>query len=239
MAATPPPSLDSFLELARNRRAVRAFLPEPLPDGILDHLLEAARWAPSGYNLQPTHFVVVEDPALKEKLHKACFFQKQVLQAPATVVFTGDRGVFANHFEKVLAMDLAAGATSEKYAGRLRDLVALAFRRGPFGLGYLWKATLLPLASLFKPVPAMPAVNPRFWLTKQVMLAAMNFMLAAQAAGLGTVPMEGFDERRVRRALGIPRSQIVAVVIPVGRPAPGTLVKTRLEIKELAHRNGW
>ena len=64
-----------------------------MPPALLDELLEAARWAPSGFNLQPTHFVVVTDPAAKAKLCPACMKQRQVLEAGATVVFTGDRRV--------------------------------------------------------------------------------------------------------------------------------------------------
>ena len=79
----------------------------------------------------------------------------------------------------------------------------------------------------------------RNWLTKQVMLAAMNFMLAASAAGLGTVPMEGFDESRVKALLGIPARHVVPVLVPVGVAADGELRKSRLPLDEMVHRNRW
>ena len=59
--------LESFETLVRSRRATRRFKRDPIPDGLLARVLDTARWAPSGYNLQPTHFVVVTDPALKER----------------------------------------------------------------------------------------------------------------------------------------------------------------------------
>src|SRR5262245_38088934 len=101
--------LESFIDLLRSRRSTRHFRADPVPPELLAELLEAARWAPSGFNLQPTHFVVVTDPAVKARLYPACMGQRQVLEAGATVVFTGDRRVVANHFERVLNQDRAAG----------------------------------------------------------------------------------------------------------------------------------
>jgi hypothetical protein len=42
-----------FLELARQRRSVRAYRPEPVPPALLERLLEAARLAPTACNRQP------------------------------------------------------------------------------------------------------------------------------------------------------------------------------------------
>ena len=56
------PMLAQFEELARKRRATRHFLQQPLERDLVERLLRIAQWAPSGYNLQPTRFVVVADP---------------------------------------------------------------------------------------------------------------------------------------------------------------------------------
>ncbi|HJO81946.1 MAG: nitroreductase family protein [SAR202 cluster bacterium] len=52
--------MDVF-ECIRDRRTVREFKPEPVPEEIVERLLQAARWAPSSSNSQPWHFVVVQD----------------------------------------------------------------------------------------------------------------------------------------------------------------------------------
>lgn len=57
-------------ELAR-RRTVRDYAPTPIPDGVLDDCIRAAGAAPSGANLQPWHFVVVTDPAIKARIREA------------------------------------------------------------------------------------------------------------------------------------------------------------------------
>ncbi|MBS0288155.1 MAG: nitroreductase [Proteobacteria bacterium] len=54
----------------RDRRSVRAFLDKPVPEEILHHILEAARFAPSGVNTQPWQ-VAVLGPNHREKISKA------------------------------------------------------------------------------------------------------------------------------------------------------------------------
>jgi nitroreductase len=56
----------SFLELARSRRSIRRFRSEPVPDDYVDKIIEAARWAPSGFNSQPWEFIVIKDKQLKD-----------------------------------------------------------------------------------------------------------------------------------------------------------------------------
>ncbi len=210
-----------------------------MPAQLLDRIVDIARWSPSGYNLQPTHFVVVTDPAVKARLVPACLKQRQVAEAGAIIVITGNRRVVENNFEDMLAMERALQSMDERYERLLRKVVPLVFAHGPLGLGWLAKAVAAPILALVTPTPSIPAVFKRYWLTKQTMLCAMTLMLAAEAAGLATLPMEGFDERRVRRALGIPRSQIIPVVIAIGYGADAQLKKSRLPVERFIHREGW
>lgn len=57
-------------DLAR-RRTVRQFSDRPVPRAVVEACLEAAGTAPSGAHLQPWHFVVVGDPALKRRIREA------------------------------------------------------------------------------------------------------------------------------------------------------------------------
>jgi nitroreductase len=59
---------DDFLELVRNRRSIRRFKTDPIPDEYVENIIEAARWAPSGANSQPWEFFVVKDKDTKEKI---------------------------------------------------------------------------------------------------------------------------------------------------------------------------
>jgi len=60
-----------FAAEMQRRRTVRQFSDRPVPRPVLDACLEAAGTAPSGANLQPWHFVVVSDPALKRQIRQA------------------------------------------------------------------------------------------------------------------------------------------------------------------------
>ena len=61
---------DDFLELIKSRRTLRAIKPDPIPDEMVDRLLEAARWAPTGFNMQPLEMLVVKDPELRTAIKK-------------------------------------------------------------------------------------------------------------------------------------------------------------------------
>lgn len=57
-----------FFEVACNQRAHRALLPDPVPEALIEKILEAGTHAPSAKNTQPWRFVVVQDPALRRKI---------------------------------------------------------------------------------------------------------------------------------------------------------------------------
>lgn len=59
---------DAFLDLVKHRRTIRRFKPDPVPDDYVDKIIEAARWAPSGYNMQPWDFVVIKDKKIKDAI---------------------------------------------------------------------------------------------------------------------------------------------------------------------------
>jgi nitroreductase len=60
-----------FYAHMRRRRTVRDFSDRPIPGDVIDHALLAAGTAPNGANLQPWHFVVVRDPAVKRRIREA------------------------------------------------------------------------------------------------------------------------------------------------------------------------
>jgi len=79
----------SVLEVIQDRRSVRIYKKDPIPEESLLRVLEAARLAPSGKNLQPWKFVVVQDSSLKKKLAKASNQQDFIADAPLIIVACG------------------------------------------------------------------------------------------------------------------------------------------------------
>ena len=61
---------EEFLEFVKGRRTLRAIKSDPIPDELVEKLLEAARWAPTGFNMQPLEMLVVKDLELRLGIKK-------------------------------------------------------------------------------------------------------------------------------------------------------------------------
>jgi nitroreductase len=72
-------------EAIRNRRAVRQFKPEVIPDDILLKILEAARWAPSPFNTQPWEFIIIRDKETLKSIAKYARYSGYLEKAPMAV----------------------------------------------------------------------------------------------------------------------------------------------------------
>jgi nitroreductase len=60
----------SLLSLAKKRRSIRRFKKDHVPKESIEKILEVARWAPSGFNLQPWEFIVIEKESLRKNIVK-------------------------------------------------------------------------------------------------------------------------------------------------------------------------
>ncbi|MBL7201730.1 MAG: nitroreductase family protein [Anaerolineae bacterium] len=89
------PSPAATLALLKGRRSIRAYKPDPIPEEVVEQLLEAGRWAPSASNRQPWAFVVVRDREILQQVaaHAAYYFVRwaHVGEAPLLVVLCGHR----------------------------------------------------------------------------------------------------------------------------------------------------
>ncbi len=230
--------VDALRRIVLARRSVRRFLSNPIPEGILENVLAITQRAPTGYNLQGWIAIIVTDSEVKSKLRKAAFNQRQVEDAPAVVVFATDTHV-ARNFESTAAHALDLGHWSESYVKYLRRIVNAVFGREFFGIGNFIRWAGTRSLSFFRPMPMVPFGDAGFagygW--KQSSLAAQTFMLAASAHGLDTCPMEGIDERWVRKAVGLPGNYTIPMIIPIGfAPEPAKL-SPRFPPEKIFHRD--
>lgn len=67
---------NSVITNIKTRRSIRDFLNKPVPEEVIRKIIDAGRYAPSGFNLQPWRFVVIEN---KEMLERLSGFAKPVL----------------------------------------------------------------------------------------------------------------------------------------------------------------
>jgi nitroreductase len=205
----PPASLaTAFEQLVRRRRATPHFTNVEVPAEVIAQALQLAAEAPSGYNLQPWRFVVVQDPDTRARLRQAAFNQEKITEAPAVIV---------------------ACAEYEAWQERVEDIFTTRARqRGePTGdIAAKKKQALDFVATLSREV----------WLNRHVMIGFTYLMLAFESLGWDTAPMEGFDAAAVRAVIGLPTASAVVALLAVGRaagaepPHPG-----RLPVDDIAY----
>ena len=61
---------EKFLSHIKRRRTIRDFSSEPVPEQVIQNCILAAGSAPSGANMQPWHFVAVQNPAVKKQIRE-------------------------------------------------------------------------------------------------------------------------------------------------------------------------
>ncbi len=74
-----------ILEIIKTRRSIRSFEETAISGELLENILEAGRWAPSGLNNQPWRFAIVSDPAVREKISGLTHYSGIVKNAPALI----------------------------------------------------------------------------------------------------------------------------------------------------------
>jgi nitroreductase len=72
------------------RRSIHKFKPNAVPQKLVDRIIEAARWAPSGGNAQPWKFIIIYDPVLREQLAQLFTWGKHLGSAPLAIAVVVD-----------------------------------------------------------------------------------------------------------------------------------------------------
>lgn len=185
------PKIEKKLSQAiAERRATPSFDGSSIPAEDLKQILEAGLHAPSGYNMQPWRFVVVQGLDQKKRLRAASYNQAKVEEASAVIVACGDADGWRKDLDLMLQMGVSGGMPAS-YADQARNSVP----------NYMMSFT----------PDAMKG-----WLNKQVMLAFTHMLLMAEVLGYDTAPMEGFEQEKVHEALRLPLSYWVVALLGVG-----------------------
>ncbi len=80
----------SLVKKIFERRSIRKYKPDPIPDKVLRNILEAGRLAPSASNRQPWHFIAVTDKTLKQQLSQGRW-NRFIADSAVTIVGCGDQ----------------------------------------------------------------------------------------------------------------------------------------------------
>ena len=179
-------------------RAVRKLRPDPIPPAVLDRVLQAACWAPTGGNTQPWRVVVATGTEAKQALQE----------------------IYQPEWERYSAgfMKMMAGLPPEQLAKWERIIAAGDHLAENLGLA--------PAILVFCANPAMMAITDAK-LDRVSMVgggsvypAVQNAMLACVQEGLGCTltTLHCLREDAVKEALGIPDEWATVAMVPIGYP---------------------
>lgn len=95
-----------FNKVIEKRISIRNFTSDPLPEGTLEQLIESARLAPSGLNLQPWRFVAVESEPMRAQIAQATP-STFIANAPLLMLCCMDTHAFGNVGERLRELNKA------------------------------------------------------------------------------------------------------------------------------------
>ena len=197
-----------LLEAIQSRRSIRKFKSNEVPDEVIRELLDAARLAPSGSNLQATRFVVIKSPAERMKL-KECTPLPFVAHAPVIIACCIDKE--------------AMGNTLVRY----RELMeAQAFVGTP-----LDDPTLMEAAA--KRRSSMDQATIKAYLTLNAAIAIEHIVLRAVDLGLGSCWIMMFDSAKTKSMLQLDDRYDVVALLPIGYPDQSPAARPRLPLGDL------
>ena len=75
----------NIIDIIKSRRSIRKFTSEPVSEELVETILEAGRWAPSGLNNQPWRFAVIRDAGLRQAISELTHYSKIVMAAQVLI----------------------------------------------------------------------------------------------------------------------------------------------------------
>jgi nitroreductase len=215
---------NEFQEIINHRRSNRKFDPAiKVPSEVIQRSLERAILSPNSSNMQLWEFYWIHSEEEKKKFVPLCLNQSAAKTAQEMVVFVTRKDLWPKrakwNVERI--KDQIKGEPSKMEKGGLdyySKLMPLAYRNDIFGFFTFLRRTICFFMGLRKPFMRLSGnADQRITVHKSCALAAQTFMLSISAEGFESCPMEGFDQKRVKKALNLPRGAEINMIISVGK----------------------
>jgi nitroreductase len=217
---------EHFKAINSNRRAIRDFKNEQVPDQDIKDILNEVFLAPSSANAQPYEIHWIKNPELKAKIAKACNGQRAATSANTLFVF-----VSGTHIVKKSLRDYATytenSSLSEKSKVYNRKIFITLNRFLKFAPIIFWTPLVALFSTLIPALSLLPigTIGVRQWLSKNSIFAAQNLLLATVAKGYDACPMEGFNAQKIASILRLPYGAVIPVVIAIGKKSDDAVVE--------------
>jgi nitroreductase len=217
----------NLTEVLNYRRSVRVFdKNQPLDTEKVRQCVELATLAPNSSNMQLWEFYHITEPELKEKVSHACLKQSATSTADQMVVFVTRQDLYKSRAKGILAFErenIKKYSPEERHAKRIKQREMYYGRIMPFlysrffGLLGFFRVLIIQTTGLFRTIVRQVSENDmKVVIHKSTALAAQTFMIAMANEGYDTCPLEGFDSKVLKKALKLPRSAEINMVIACG-----------------------
>jgi nitroreductase len=194
-------------EAIEQRRSIRKFKYDDVPDEVLSELFDAARLAPSGSNAQPWRFKIVKERENKERLVKAAYDQSFIAEAPVVIVCCADIGGYLS--------GVSSGLQDLGRIGAVEDRI----------VNIVLERTDRTKTLSFDQFGQRIAFN--------VAIAIEHIVLRALDFGLGTCWVRLIDEQAIRAIFGWDDTISVVALLPVGYPDESPAPRKRRSIEDI------
>ena len=189
------------------RKSIRIFKEDPIKKETIKELLEAARLAPSGTNIQPWRFLAVTSEDMRKKLADCTFNVNFIAKAPLTMVCCADISSFKTQGKRVKELkEVGAFSGTDLGKGSLKDYSKKTKRDEKEALSYLHL---------------------------NVAIAVEHMILRGVDLGLGSCWVMLFDQEKVKELLDLPDNLQVTALVPFGYPAQEPKPRPRLELDDI------
>ena len=215
---------NAFESIVQFRRSNRAFDPAiEIPDDVIQQALEQAMLSPNSSNMQLWEFHWIQSAEMKKKFVSLCLDQSAAKTAKHLIVFVTrqDKWKIRAKWNLEKVQSTIVGEANPIQKGGLkyyRLLMPFMYVRDFFGIMGIIRSLISFIMGLTKPFfRAGGAAFQRIVVHKSCALAAQTFMLSIASAGFHTCPMEGFDEKRVKKILKLPSRAEINMIVAVGK----------------------
>ena len=197
MNATSIPLYDAM----SNLRAVRRLREEPIPDDVLQRVLQAAAWAPSGGNIQPWRIIVVRDAEIKQQIGDLYLPQWQRFQA-----------MYRQRLKRLEGEELAK---EERIIGA-GDYLGENMGKAPVLLVFCFNPNLMAITDVELDRPSVVGGGSVYPAVENLMLACVN-----EGLGCTLTTLLCYEEAAMKELLTIPEDWHTCAVVPIGYPQGG------------------
>lgn len=196
-----------FRRVVEERRSIRKFRTDPLDPDVIGRVLEAARLAPSGTNVQPWRFIAVTSQAMREKLAACTYHMSFIAQAPLVMVCCADLTSLGDR------------------ARRFRELEAAGVFKGT-------ELEQLP-RSIYRERISRDDAADLAYLNVNVAIAVEHMILQGVDLGLSSCWVMMFNRKKTMELLALPETYHVLTLVPFGFAAQSPAARPRLPLETI------